>query len=127
LSHFTRIKTQMVEKEYLLRALEDLGYAYKEGNVKIRGYGGQRTPVEIKIPTRSFGYDIGFRKAGNAYEIVADWWGIRGINQNKFVQQVAQRYAYHAARAKLEEQGFTLVSEEVQEGERIRLVLRRVA
>jgi len=37
-----------------------------------------------------------------------------------------QRYAYHAARAKLAEQGVTLVSEEVQEGNRVHLVLRRM-
>jgi hypothetical protein len=37
-----------------------------------------------------------------------------------------QRYAYHAARAKLEDQGFALVREEVQQGERIHLVLRRM-
>jgi hypothetical protein len=53
--------------------------------------------------------------------------GIRGIDQERFLQQVTQRYAYHAARAKLDEQGFSLVSEEVQEGERIHLVLRRMA
>lgn len=125
MSHFTSIKTQIVEKEYLKRSLSELGHAYSEGNVQIRGYQGNRTDVEIKVPTKSAGYDIGFRLSGNAYEVVADWWGIRDINQEKFVQQVYQRYAYHAAKAKLEEQGFSLVSEEVQEGERIHLVLRR--
>lgn len=126
MSHFTRIKTQMVEKEYLVQALKDLGYAYEEGNLKIRGFGGQRTPVEVKIPKKSFGYDIGFRKAGDAYEVVADWWGIRGISRKRFVQQVTQRYAYHAARAKLEAQGFALASEEIQKDGRIHLVLRRM-
>jgi hypothetical protein len=126
MSHFTRIKTQMVEKEYLLWALKDLGYKYEEGDVKIRGFGLQRTPVEIQVSTGRRGYDIGFRKAGGVYEIVADWWGVRGINRKKFLEQVTQRYAYHAARAKLEAQGFALVSEEVQEGERIHLVLRRM-
>lgn len=125
MSHFTSIKTQIVEKEYLKRSLFDLGHAYSEGNVQIRGYQGNRTPVEIRVSTNNSGYDIGFRKVGNAYEVVADWWGIHDINQEKFVQQVYQRYAYHAAKAKLEEQGFSLVSEEVQEGERIHLVLRR--
>lgn len=125
MSHFTSIKTKIVEKEYLKQALSDLGHAYQDGNVQIRGYNGNRTQVEIAVPTKSSGYDIGFRKSGNAYEAVADWWGIRDINQGHFLQQVNQRYAYHAARAKLEEQGFSLVSEEVQEGERIHLVLRR--
>ena len=124
MSHFTRVRTQIVEKEYLMQALEDLGYAYEEGDVKIRGFGLQRQQVDIKVKTR--GYDVGFRKAGASYEIVADWWGVQGTSRKKFVQQVTQRYAYHAARAKLEERGFTLASEDVQEDGRIHLVLRRM-
>jgi hypothetical protein len=116
----------MVEKEYLQQALADLGYTCQEGPVDIRGYGGNRTRVDLKIATQNRGYDIGFQKAGNAYDVVADWWGIRDIKQEQFLQQVMQRYAYHAARARLEEQGFALVSEEVQQGERIHLVLRRM-
>ncbi|HHP7232521.1 MAG TPA: DUF1257 domain-containing protein [Xenococcaceae cyanobacterium] len=125
MSHFTTIKTKIVEKEYLKQALSELGHNYQEGNVNIRGYQGIQTPVAIKIPTKNTGYDIGFRQSNNAYEIVADWWGIRDIKQDQFLQQVSQRYAYHAAKAKLEEQGFSLVNEEAQEGERIHLVLRR--
>jgi len=116
----------MVEKSYLIQALADLGYTCEEGHVEIRGFGGNRTRVEMKVTTKNPGYDIGFRNAGNAYEIVADWWGIRDTNREQFLQQVLQRYAYHAARAKLEEQGFTLVNEEVQDGERVHLVLRRM-
>ena len=125
MSHFTTIKTKIVEKEYLKQALSELGHNYQEGNVNIRGYQGIQTPVAIKIPTKNSGYDIGFRQSNNAYEIVADWWGIKEIKQDRFLQQVSQRYAYHAAKAKLEEQGFALVSEEAQEGDRIHLVLRR--
>ena len=125
MSHFTSIKTKIVEKQYLKQALSELGHTYQEGNVQIRGYQGIQTSVAIKIPTNNSGYDIGFRKSDNAYEMVADWWGIKDINQNRFLQQVSQRYAYHAAKAKLEEQGFSLVSEEAQEGDRIHLVLRR--
>lgn len=114
----------MVEREYLIQALEDLDYAYEEEDVKIRGFGRQRQQVDIRVKTR--GYDVGFRKVGESYEIVADWWGVRGMSREKFLQQVTQRYAYHAARAKLEERGFTLASEKVQEDGQIHLVLRRM-
>ena len=127
MSHFTRVKTQMIEREYLTKALQDLGYKYEVGKVQVRGYGGNRSGVEIKVATQNPGYDIGFHKTGDAYEIVADWWGLHDINREQFLQQLTQRYAYHAARAKLEEQGFTLVSEEGQVGERVHLVLRRMA
>ncbi len=124
MSHFTRVKTDMVEKEYLIRALKDLGYAYEEGGAEIGGYAGS-APVDIKVTTSSSGYNIGFRKVGGTYEIVADWWGIYGTRKRQFLQQVTQRYAYHATRAILEEQGFDVVSEQLQQGKRIHLVLRR--
>lgn len=126
MSHFTTIKTRMTEKEPLLQALQDLGYVPEDGGVQIGGYLGNRANVEIKVPTKNPEYDIGFRKVGDAYQCVADWYGLREIDQQKFIEQLTQRYAYHAARAKLEAQGFTLASEEVHQDGRIHLVLRRV-
>ena len=126
MSHFTSIKTRMTEKVHLLKALEDLGHSPQDGLVEIRGYMGNRTAVEIKIATENPEYDIGFRKVGGAYQCVADWYGLREFNQQKFIEKLTQRYAYHAARAKLEAQGFTLASEQVHEDGRIHLVLRRV-
>ncbi|TLN20881.1 DUF1257 domain-containing protein [bacterium] len=126
MSHISRIKTQIIEKDLLLKALADLGLPVEEGeDLTLSGFGSARTPVEIKIPLR-FSYPIGFRRSGESYEIVADWFGVHGVKRAEFVNQVTQRYAYHATRAKLEEQGFDLI-EEVQEKGEIRLVLRRMA
>ncbi len=129
MSHFSRIRTQMVEKEFLLKALEDAGYAYEEGeNLQVKGFGGNKAPVAIRVKSKKLlSYDIGFQKQGDTYECVADWWGIRGIDQKEFMQTVQQRYAYHATRAKLEAQGFDLVEETQEEGGRIHLRLRRMA
>jgi hypothetical protein len=125
MSHFSRIKTQMIEEEYLIQALESMGYEWERGPMDIRDFWGKRTTVAIKVASGNKGYDIGFRKAGDAYEIVADWWGIKGIQSKDFQQQLVQRYAYHAARSSLENQGFDLVAEEKQAGQGIRLLLRR--
>jgi hypothetical protein len=127
MSHFTTIKTRMVEKAFLLKALIDLGYAPQEGDVQVRGYLGIQTAVEIKVPTHNPEYDIGFRKAGETYQCVADWFGLREIDQAKFIEQLTQRYAYHATRAKLEEQGFAISSEDTDKDGRIHLVLRRMS
>jgi hypothetical protein len=126
MSHFSRLKTQMIEKEYLLKALEDLGYSYEEGNVTVSGFQGEQTPVDIRIPM-NIGYDIGFRKVRDRYEVIADWWGVTGLKQKEFTNALMQRYAYHVTLAKLESQGFTLVSEETGDRDQIRLVLRRSA
>ncbi len=124
MSHFTSIKTEMVEAEFITQALDELGYQYQVGPVQIRGFSGRQVQVDIKILTR--GYDVGLRKTDAGYEIVADWWGVKGLKREAFQSQLLQRYAYHATRAKLEAQGFTLVNEEAQEGQRIHLVLRRM-
>jgi hypothetical protein len=125
LSHITRLKTQMMEKEHLLRALEDLGYHYEEGDLEIRSAGTEKTRVEVKVSLR-MSYDIGFRRGPTGYEVVADWWGVRGVNQKDFTTRLQQRYAYHATRAKLEAQGFSLVEETNKDGQ-IHLTLRRMA
>lgn len=126
MSHFSRIRTQMVVKDYIFRALADLGFSYEEGeDLEVRGFGGQKMKVEIKVPLK-LSYDLGLRRQGDNYEIVADWFGVRGVKQKEFTQQLNQRYAYHAARAKLEKQGFNLVEEKVEETGQIRLTLRRM-
>ena len=106
-------------------ALEDLGLRCQEGEVEVRGWGGQRARVELKV--RVPGGEIGFMRQGDFYEMVADWWGIRGFRQEEFLQKLTQRYTYHAAREKLRQEGFELASEQVEEDGSIRLVLRRMA
>lgn len=126
MSHFSRIQTQFKETKYLLQALKDLGFTYDEGDQQVIGFGGQKTPVDIRVPLK-LSYDIGFRKSGGKYEIVADWFGVRGINQKDFTQKLMQRYAYHATRDKMQQQGFDIVEEKVEDTGQIRIVLRRMA
>jgi Protein of unknown function (DUF1257) len=126
MSHFSRIQTQITDKDFVLMALKDLGFSYEEGQQEVKAFGGQKMPVDIRVKL-PMSYDIGLRKKGETYEIVADWFGVRGISQKDFTQRVMQRYAYHAARAKLEQQGFNMVEEKVEETGQIRIVLRRMA
>jgi len=116
----------MVDKKYILQALKDMGFSYQEGDQQVSGFGGQKTAVDIRIPLK-LSYDVGLRKKGSAYELVADWFGVKGIKQKDFTDRLMQRYAYHATRAKLEDQGFDMVEEEVAETGQIRIVLRRMA
>jgi hypothetical protein len=104
----------MVEQEHLLHALKDLKYIY---NVS-KFLGRERIKVR--------GNGITLRKTGNTYECIADQDRIRHSDQRAFLQRITQRYAYHAIRAKLEKQGFSLIEESVQEDNRIRLRLRRM-
>ncbi len=125
MSHFTRIQTKLAEKEHLLNALHDLGFHVEQGQQSVHGFAGQKSEVDIRVVI-PLSYDIGFRRVGDAYEAVADWSGVRGIKPAAFIQQLTQRYAYHATKEKLAEQGFTLVEEQVNETGQIRLLLRRM-
>lgn len=126
MSHFSRINTQMSDKKFVLMALKDLGFTFEEGEQEVRGFGGQKTQVDIRIPLK-LSYDVGLRKKGDSYEVIADWFGVRGINQKDFTQKLVQRYAYHATRQKLQDQGFAMVEEKTEETGQIRIVLRRMA
>jgi hypothetical protein len=127
MSHFTRLKTQIVEKEFLLKALKDLGYNAEEGEMQVQAVGRSKQTVEIKIHLGMLGREVGFRKSGDTYDIIADWWGLRSSARHEFQDKLAQRYAYHAAIARLQEQGFTLVTDETQENGQMHLTLRRAA
>lgn len=125
MSQFLRLQTTMVEKRFLKEALEEMGYKPEEGSLNVGGYEGATERAEILIRTHAAGYDIGFRQQDGVYECVADWWGVRGVVRDTFVQQVTQLYAYKAAKTKLLDQGFSIVDEEKLEDGRIHLVLRR--
>lgn len=125
MSHFTTLRTRLIDTQHLLKALTDLGHTVQQGPVKVNGYQGQTIQADFKIATDQSGYDIGFRRGEDGYELLADWWGIHGINQQDFVRQLQQRYAYHSAREALTAEGFALVEEEQQQDGSLHLVLRR--
>ncbi len=125
MSHFTTMKTQLVNRKYLVAALKDLGFQPQVGQVLVRGYEGQKTEVEVKVPTGNPEYDLGFRKAGKTYELVADWYGIVDIRAKTFMAQLLQRYAYHAVSAQVQAQGFEIVQDESLKDQTIHLTLRR--
>ena len=126
MSHFSRVKTKMVEVDYITQSLNDLGYDWERGEVQVRGFAGARRKADIRVKMGALSAEIGFIKTPQGYDLVADWSMVRGVSRERFTNQVMQRYAYHAARDQLEKQGFNLVSEETQADGQVRLVLRRV-
>jgi hypothetical protein len=126
-SHFTAVRTQIVEHDFLTRALTDLNLKFEVGKTEIRGFAGRTTSVDVRIFTDNPSYDIGLRRSAAGFELVADWWGIRGMHQKEFLAKLTQRYAYHATCEKLKSQGFELVRDEVNNEGRIHLLLRRMS
>jgi hypothetical protein len=120
MSHFTRIATKLVHRDCLLQALTDLGYAYQEGELQVRGHVGLTAEASITVSVDDTQYDIGFQNDGKFYHVIAYWAGILGCSQAEFLPPLLQRYAYYATRSQLEAQGFKL-KREIQENGSVRL------
>jgi hypothetical protein len=134
MSHFTTLKTQITDAKALQAALADLGFKEVEVHETaqhLHGFLGdvRAQTAEVVIRRKHIGWlsnDIGFkRNANGTFDAVISEYD-RGWYSHDWLQKLTQRYAYHAARAKLQEQGFDLVTEETQKDGRIHLVLRRM-
>lgn len=122
MSHFTTIKVQIKNSDILFQVLQELGYQV-ECNATVRGYQGNITQSEFVIRQQN-GYDLGFRRTGESYEIIADFWGAK-INQKEFVNSITQKYAHKTLMATIQEQGLEVEEEEVLEDGTVRVVVGR--
>ena len=128
MSHFTTIKTQFTALAPLQQALADVRAQFGLGEVRLNaligGWRGNTTRGDLVVATRNAGYDVGFVKQGDTYDLTADQYGIHDFKIEQLTTALQQRYAYHTVKEKLDQQGFSLVEEEVKD-QTIHLVLRR--
>ncbi len=134
MSHYATIKTRLVDQDYLVRALEDIGYKGQvevhEEPIQLRGYRGdrRRQKAEIVIQRKHVGRssnDIGFhRTAAGHYNAMISGYD-RSRHNKKWLGQLTQRYAYHAAVDKLRDQGFEIVEEAEDKRGQLNVTLRR--
>ncbi len=120
MSHFTTIKVEIKNGEILHQVLQECGYQV-ESQTNVRGYQGNTTEAEYVI-RQSNGYDLGFRRNGENYEIVADFWGAK-INQRDFINKISQKYAHKTLMQSVQEQGFDIETEEILDDGTVRVVV----
>jgi hypothetical protein len=124
MSHFTTIAIEIKNGDLLKQALEELGYPVKQ-NTLVRGYLGNTTNAEYVIPMPN-NYDLGFRKVGDRYELIADMWGV-AMNVEEFLGELNQKYATKTVLQSATQQGFAIEQQEVLEDGTIRIVIGRWA
>ena len=124
MSHITRLKTRLTEAKYLMAALADLVHspvAAWEETVLDDGRPEKRTVVNIKHGGRA----IHFVQEDGVYAAFGPEEIVRQLERAHFFDLLAQRYAYHATIDSLQEQGFSVAEEIVEETGEMRLLLRR--
>jgi len=122
MSHFTTIKVQIKQGEVLLDVLQELGYQVEQ-NTQVRGYMGDTINAEYVI-RQANGNDLGFRKNGEGYELVADFWGAE-INQQEFINNISQKYAHKTLMKTIQTEGFNVEEEEVLADGTLRVIVGR--
>jgi hypothetical protein len=135
MSQYLNITTQIVSGEHLVKALKDVGFneveVYQTAQPLKGWLGDERTnTAEIIIRKKYVGSasnDIGFKlgSQGRFTAVISDY--DRKMYNAVWLNRLTQCYAYHVARDKLQEKGFDLVEESVQEDQTIHLTLRKMA
>jgi len=125
----------MTDATHLARALADLDFTDVEVHAtaqRLVGVAGdeREQAAEVIIRRKHLGRlsnDIGFQRATDGhFEAIISDYDLQKYSP-AWLQGLVRRYAYHSARAKLEEKGFALVSEKTEGTGQIHLVLRRMA
>ena len=127
MSHFSTIKTQLKDKEPLIKALNNLGYLTNQEEKFVKGYRGKFTAVDISIILPG-DTQVGFKWENNskAYELVTDLdlWKFE-LPVERFISKVTQMYAYETIISKTKEDGYQIVEQKNQNDGSIELVLTK--
>lgn len=132
MSHYTTVRTRLVDGAALLAALADLGFPMAESYAEAQplyGYMGDVRPerAHIVIPRSALGRsanDIGFHFADGGYTAIISAFDAGQGYDAAWLNRLHQRYAYHTSVAALAAQGFRLVEETTENGS-IHLTMRR--
>jgi hypothetical protein len=133
MSHIAKIDTKIKDLSTLKKALTVLGIQYTEAEagqtLTLKGYGKNEVIdgclMEIKTGSS---YSIGIRKKEAGYEVVADWWAIEtftGQKQETLLNKITRQYAYETVMDKIKTMGYSVVDEEQDSKENIRITVRR--
>lgn len=132
MSHFTRVQSKIRDIERLKQVLDTLGYAYREAEqgqqLSIKGWEGETAQAVLEInPGCSYGIGVVVDQEGTC-ELVADWWAIETWTertQTDFVQEITRQYAYETVMDKVRSAGYSVVTEEQDESNQVRVVVRK--
>ncbi len=122
MSHFTTIAVQIADGDLLEATLRDMGHPV-ERQACVRGYAGNKIAADYVVRL-SNGYDIGFRRQGQTFELIADLWGLE-VDPQQFLMAVMQKYAHKSLLATASAEGYAIEREEVLSDGSVRVTIGR--
>ena len=133
MSHIAKVDTKIKDLLSLKKALKTLNMQFTEAEenqtLTLKGYGKNEEIHDciMEIKTGS-SYSIGIRKKEKGYEIAADWWAIEtftGQKQEDIMNRITRQYAYETIMDKVKGMGYSVVQEEQDAKENLRITVRR--
>lgn len=137
MSHKTEIKTELTDLEYMKRALDKLGFTYKEAEegktLTTTGQFGVKEEVELIITGNgktNYNDAIGFQKAKDGtYTATGDFWGLRNEEGKALTKESLAREVTASSKEaelidRLNALGFDVANQK-ENGECIELTLER--
>ena len=126
MSHFSRIKTKIKKKDFLIKALNTLGYEATENVVlHIEGtHSVDHADEQVEVAVTQ---DVGFKmQSDGTFQLVAelDTWK-EPFPVERFLQKVTQAYAKHIVVETAQEKGFEVVTEQKDVDNTIELVVEK--
>ena len=124
MSHFTCVKTKIKKKDFLIKALNTLGYEAQE-NVLLENpddHDHKQWNVEVAITD-----DVGFKRSQDGtLELVVelDAWK-EPVPVERFLQKITQQYARMMIHQTVREQGFEVAEEWEMDDNSIELTVNR--
>ena len=110
MSHFSKIKTKIKKKDFLIKALNTLGYEAQE-NVLLENpddHDHKQWNVEVAVTD-----DVGFKRSQDGtLELVAelDAWDL-DVPVSRFIDKLTQQYAIENIKTQTVEKGYDVESE----------------
>ena len=126
MSHFSRIKTKIKKKDFLIKALNTLGYSAQE-NVVLHIDGSHAEDHADEQVEVAVTHDVGFKmQTDGTFQLVAelDTWE-EPFPIERFLQKVTQAYAKHIVVETAQEKGFSVVTEQKDVDNTIELVVEK--
>lgn len=127
MSHFTRVRTKLRDRQTILKVLADMGFTPAPddapgGAVVVRGWAGDRRKAEFKVSRGE--YDVGFVAGQDGFDAVGDFSMMR-LDEGTFVRDLTRRYALQTVRTQAAARGFQVVEEQQQSDGSVKVVVER--